>query len=534
MNQVLPEARATLRTRPVRILSAACSSGEEPYSLAIRLVDAGYELAGVKWSIDACDLNPARLEQARNAAYEGLSFRACDEATKQRCFESDENGKFRLRERYRKSVRFFQANLAAPFSGAGWGQYDVVLCRNLLIYFGPEAFDRLISRFAQLLASGGYLFLGHSESLFERGAGIRAGAVPQHHGVSPPAAGLMIRVFVVDDSPFVRKAIRRVLAGNPAVTVVGDAASGAEALARIPELAPHVVTLDVEMPGLNGLEVLRRLLAWRPALRVIMLSVHTGQGADATLEALAAGAADFIDKQSLNLMDLERLGRELGERIRLLGDLRTPRLKPPRSAAPTLPPDTLDAVELVVLGASTGGPAALQRLLEQLPQDFPAPIAIVQHMPPGFTRPFATRLDGLCRLTVREAVDGERLEPGQVRIAPAGQHLRLSPSLVTGLSTEPRSARHTPSVDVLFGSAATARSGPRAGHPAHRHGRRRRPGPEPDPGPGRNHHRGERRELRRVRHAAGRGGARGGAARAAADGDRGVAGGVEGGEALRR
>lgn len=168
VNQVLPEARATLRTRPVRILSAACSSGEEPYSLAIRLVDAGYELAGVKWSIDACDLNPARLEQARNAAYEGLSFRACDELTKQRCFESDDNGKLRLRDRYRKSVRFFQANLAAPFSGAGWGQYDVVLCRNLLIYFGPEAFDRLISRFAQLLASGGYLFLGHSESLFER------------------------------------------------------------------------------------------------------------------------------------------------------------------------------------------------------------------------------------------------------------------------------------------------------------------------------------------------------------------------------
>lgn len=269
----------------------------------------------------------------------------------------------------------------------------------------------------------------------------------------------MIRVFVVDDSPFLRKAIRRVLSADPGVTVVGEAATGAEALARIPELEPQVVTLDVEMQGLNGLEVLRQLLAWRPSLRVIMLSAHTGKGAEATLEALALGAADFIDKTSFNLMDLERLGRELGERIRLLGDLKAPRLKPPRAADPIIPPETLETVELVVLGASTGGPAALQRLLEQLPGDFPAPVAIVQHMPPGFTLPFATRLNGLCRLTVKEAVDGERLEPGQVRIAPAGQHLRLSASLVTTLSAEPRSARHTPSVDVLFGSAAKARPG---------------------------------------------------------------------------
>lgn len=168
VHSVVPEIAPMLRSRPLRILSAACSSGEEPYSLAIRLTDAGFELAGTRWQIDACDLNPNRIEQARAAVYEGLSFRACDEATRRRCFEEAGPSRFRVRERYRKSVRFFQANLAAPFSGVGWGHYDIVLCRNMLIYFGPEAFDRLISRLSELLCPGGYLFLGHAESLFDR------------------------------------------------------------------------------------------------------------------------------------------------------------------------------------------------------------------------------------------------------------------------------------------------------------------------------------------------------------------------------
>jgi chemotaxis protein methyltransferase CheR len=155
------------RGRPVRILSAGCSSGEEPYSLAIRLTDAALELSGRPWEIDACDLNPSRVEQARAATYEEGSFRACDAETRRRCFV-EENGRYRLRDRYRRGVRFFQANLAGPFAGAGWGEYDVVLCRNLLIYFAPEAFDCLIARFARLIPSGGFLFLGHSESLFDR------------------------------------------------------------------------------------------------------------------------------------------------------------------------------------------------------------------------------------------------------------------------------------------------------------------------------------------------------------------------------
>ena len=178
VQRIVPQLGPELRTRPLRVLSAACSSGEEPYSLAIRLTDAGLELSGIHWEIDACDLSPARLEAARQASYDGMSFRATDDATRERCFRPL-NGKWLLKERYRKSVRLFHANLAAPDCGAGWGHYDVVLCRNMLIYFSDQAFDRLIGRFARLVRPGGYLFLGHAESLFDRSSEFESIAFPE-------------------------------------------------------------------------------------------------------------------------------------------------------------------------------------------------------------------------------------------------------------------------------------------------------------------------------------------------------------------
>ena len=281
----------------------------------------------------------------------------------------------------------------------------------------------------------------------------------------------MIRVFVVDDSAFARRAIARVLGADPAIAVVGEAAGGAEALLRIPLARPDLVTLDLDMPGMNGLTVLRAVLGRDPGLRVLMLSAHTREGAEATVEALAAGAVDFVDKSRFGLMEFDGLGRELVGRVKALGGAgrRTgaggsgreqagagvsPACSRPLPSAPV----RLSA-DVCVLGASTGGPAAIQQLLEALPPDFPLPIAIVQHMPPGFTGPFARRLDQRCRLRVREAVDGDPLEPGRVLIAPAGLHMRVNSKLVAVLSQEPAQARHMPSVDELMLSAARARPG---------------------------------------------------------------------------
>jgi chemotaxis methyl-accepting protein methylase len=167
IHHVIPERRAELRGRPLRFLSAGCSSGEEPYSLSIALHNAGLPLAGVSWEIDACDLNPERVGRAQEALYAEGSLRACDADARRRYFSAEPAG-FRLKEKYRRGVRCFHANLLAPNGLLGWPLYDAILCRNLLIYFSDEAFGSLIGLFSRCLVPGGYLFLGHSESLLDR------------------------------------------------------------------------------------------------------------------------------------------------------------------------------------------------------------------------------------------------------------------------------------------------------------------------------------------------------------------------------
>lgn len=270
----------------------------------------------------------------------------------------------------------------------------------------------------------------------------------------------MIRVFLVDDSAFVRRALTRVLAVEPEFQVVGEAASGTEALARITAADPDIVTLDVVMPGMDGLQLLPALLRWKPSLKVLMISAQTRDGADATVAALAGGAVDFIDKTTFNVMDLEYLRREVVDRMRAVAPARSNGRAPAPPAPPPSPasPD-LSGCDLCVIGASTGGPAAVQRILQALPAIFPLPIVVVQHMPVGFTRPFAQRLASLSRVRVAEAEDGMRLSAGSAMIAPAGSHLRVSPNLAVVLTPEPSDAKHIPSVDVTMRSAARSRPG---------------------------------------------------------------------------
>jgi two-component system, chemotaxis family, protein-glutamate methylesterase/glutaminase len=270
----------------------------------------------------------------------------------------------------------------------------------------------------------------------------------------------MIRVFLVDDSAFVRRALSRVLALEPGFRVVGEAASGTEALARIPAAEPDLVTLDVAMPGMDGLQVLPALLRWKPSLKVLMLSALTQEGAVATVAALEAGAVDFIDKTRFNVMDLEYLRREVVDRLKALAPARQDVIPIPPAARPVGPSaHDLARCDLCVIGASTGGPAAIQRILQALPARFPMPVVVVQHMPVGFTRPFAERLASLSRVRVAEAEDGVRLVPGMALIARAGQHLRISPSLAVTLTPEPSDAKHIPSVDVTMRTAARSRPG---------------------------------------------------------------------------
>ena len=274
------------------------------------------------------------------------------------------------------------------------------------------------------------------------------------------------RVLIVDDSVVVRKLLCEALASSPEVAVAGTASTGSLALAKIPQLHPDVVTLDIEMPGMNGIETLTEIRKLYAKLPVIMFSTLTERGAAITLEALSLGASDYMTKptNSESLADtMERVRRELVAKIVALAGRRAvaaaaaaapappPPLAPPRRRLVARPPDVL------AIGVSTGGPNALAEVLPRLPADFPVPVVVVQHMPPLFTRLLAERLNSRSQIAVREAEPGQVLQPGQVWIARGDYHLtvaRKGTSVVLDLNQEPPENSCRPAVDVLFRSVA--------------------------------------------------------------------------------
>jgi two-component system chemotaxis response regulator CheB len=275
----------------------------------------------------------------------------------------------------------------------------------------------------------------------------------------------VIRVLVVDDSAFVRRALSRILGAAEDIEVVGAARDGLEAVELASRLRPDVVTLDVLMPRMGGLEALERLMAERP-VPVLLVSSLTHEGADVTLRGLELGALDFIDKGSVGRMDLASLGPFLIERVRALAGARVrPRSAPPPPApAPRGTGRRRGLAEVVVIATSTGGPPALAAVIPQLPATLRSSLLVVQHMPAGFTKPLAERLAARSALPVREAEDGESVAAGQVLIAPAGIHMKVHKRGERGrvvLDEEPRDTLHRPSADVLMTAVARV-YGPRA------------------------------------------------------------------------
>ncbi|HWN69039.1 MAG TPA: chemotaxis-specific protein-glutamate methyltransferase CheB [Haliangium sp.] len=272
-----------------------------------------------------------------------------------------------------------------------------------------------------------------------------------------------IRVLIVDDSAFTRKVLREMLESAVGLSVVGTARDGLDALDKIAELAPDVVTLDLVMPGLDGLGVLRALP--RPGSpRVIVVSA-SAEDSELGIEALQSGAVDLVHKPTSLATD--RLYEISAELIAKVVAAASARPLAPESAAPAALP-ALPALPasgrtgLVVIGTSTGGPQALTRLLTAMPGDFPAPIAVALHIPYGYTEALARRLDGIAALRIVEASEGLELTPGMAAIAPGGLHMKLQRDegrLVTRLGVEPIMAAYRPSVDALFESAAQTMGG---------------------------------------------------------------------------
>ncbi|MCX2783504.1 chemotaxis response regulator protein-glutamate methylesterase [Microbulbifer thermotolerans] len=265
-----------------------------------------------------------------------------------------------------------------------------------------------------------------------------------------------IKVLCVDDSALIRGLMSEIINSQPDMEVVAVAPDPLVARDLIKRHNPDVLTLDVEMPRMDGLDFLERLMRLRP-MPVLMVSSLTRFGSEITLRALELGAVDFVQKPEMGIRSgMLEYSELIADKLRAAARVQPRRVEARRPAPEALKPVMVSSEKLVILGASTGGPEAIRRVLEPLPANCPA-ILIAQHMPPGFTRSFAERLNRLCRVGVKEAEDGERVLPGHVYIAPGDHHLLLDRSganYQVRLDSGPPVNRHRPSVDVLFHSAA--------------------------------------------------------------------------------
>ncbi|MBP3039483.1 chemotaxis response regulator protein-glutamate methylesterase [Bacillaceae bacterium Marseille-Q3522] len=284
-----------------------------------------------------------------------------------------------------------------------------------------------------------------------------------------------IKVLIVDDSAFMRKLISDFLSENPAIQVVGTARNGEIARKKIKELQPDVVTLDVEMPVLNGLEALKIIMQENP-LPVVMLSSDTKEGTDTTFKAMEAGAIDFVAKPSGTIsLDLHKVKDELINKVLSASKANIKQLLKFSAVKENIRSDQAQYSKIepsiksdhtnqwhqcdkkiVCIGTSTGGPRALQQVLINIPKNIDAPILIVQHMPEGFTKSLAERLNSICKIRVKEAEEGEIIRSGTAYIAPGGSHLKLkhgTPVILADQEEPPRNG-HRPSVDVMFESVS--------------------------------------------------------------------------------
>lgn len=279
-----------------------------------------------------------------------------------------------------------------------------------------------------------------------------------------------IKVLVVDDSALVRKIVTDMLESDPGIEVVGTANNGQTAIHRATELHPDVITMDIEMPILDGLAALRTIIETNPK-PVIMMSVLTQHGAEATFKALEYGAVDFIPKPSTMLsLSVDDIRDLLISKVKSVAKTKVAQRAPSPVTVPVVErsvqlssvPSPFDpsckSSRIVGIGTSTGGPSALLNIFKNLPQHFPSPILVVQHMPEGFTRAFSERLNSVSHLSVKEAEDGDRVRPGCAFVAPGNNHIAIehrSGEPVVRVFSGDKVSGHRPSIDVLFHSLAT-------------------------------------------------------------------------------
>ena len=479
VERLIPKWKQTAQGRPLRIWSAACSTGEEAYTLAMVVQEC---LQGAcEFEIVASDIDSSVLSAAVNGVYP--ASRLLDVPREfYKYFERGTGpiaGWCRVTDQLKKRVKFQTFNLITD--RPPWrDHFDIIFCRNVFIYFSAETIQAVVASFAQALRPQGYLFTGHAESLSETiGPWKRLDStLYQKQGeqdkveakqsrsiskmpISQPTAtvqtsSIQRRVLIIDDSQTVCQLLEKVLSSSAQLRVVGKVTDPRLALESIRALKPHVVTLDINMPHIDGLSLLKMIMQQCACPVVMISSLHKDEGHH-VLEALELGAIDYIEKPAMD--QLSALTPLMCEKIFVAASAKIIDSVKPKPLASSKQ-DKLKSqsskrkTQCIVIGSSTGGTDALRRILCDLPERIP-PILIAQHIPPGFSDLLAKRLDKLCPFHVKEAASGDVVQAGTVYITPGGQHMRVTrvnENLVIRITKDEDGTRHKPSIDYLMRS----------------------------------------------------------------------------------
>ena len=439
-------------------------TGQEPYSAALILSRVAHKRPGFDYRILATDVSRRVLEQAATGIFAADDVAQVPAALRSTFFEPAGPDRFQVVASQRARMHFAPVNLAEPPYRVAKG-LDAIFCRNVLIYFDDETKRRVVNGLIDRL---------NPADSCSSGTRRASDQTPAWNSSDRPAIAartldMPTRVLIVDDSPVARHVLTTTLESDPDIEVVGQAGDPYEAAALLPRLEPDVLTLDIEMPRMDGLTFLDRLMHQRP-IPVVICSTLTAAGSRIALKALQIGAVEVIHKPSSDLQARFSQARvQVCKTIKAAARVDVQRLQPPHAPVAPVAPAVFERQRrqprLVVIGASTGGTEAILRVLAPFPKDGP-PTLIVQHMPGDFTEAFAERLDHQTSMQVRQAADGDALLPGTVLIAPGDTHMlvvRHGIEAKVELRAGPLVSRHRPSVDVLFRSTARALHGDAVG-----------------------------------------------------------------------
>jgi two-component system chemotaxis response regulator CheB len=457
---LLKEGSALSRRR-YRALSAACSTGEEAYTLALVLESIRERFPGFEYEISGSDVDLVSVKRSANALYSVDAIKQIPHRFHRFLLKGQgkHEGQFSLSKEIRKRCSFKTNNLKEFQSPQGL-QYDFVLCRNVLIYFSPADVDTIVKKLLSIVTPSGVLCVGHSEALDHTKYQLRplgnARYSPFPKGGQTSTTNGEITVLVVDDSATVRASLLKLLSRSKLKATAVASADEATKFLQLNQV--DLITLDLHMPGVSGQTWLRSQRAAGMRTPVSIISGASPAEAIEVLGALESGAQDYIDKASI-----QGNGEDIVERLTALGQqYRTIQSKGANRSAPRREEKPFKIVrpELIMIGASTGGTECLTRMLRNMPRDCP-PLLVTQHISAAFSEPFAKRLAQSCGLTLGDPKDGVKLECGTLYMALGDYHLGVTErkgDVVLKISAEGPINRHRPSVDFLFQSASTVKT----------------------------------------------------------------------------